>query len=62
MIYVYQHVVAVCGVVLLSAYLDGPNGLEQREKVILDELTNVESWGMLVVLISLFMRSRRAGT
>jgi hypothetical protein len=51
-----------CCVVLVSAYLDSPNGLKQREEVIFDELTNIESWGMLVVLISLFMRSRRAGT
>jgi hypothetical protein len=62
MICVYQHVVTGCGVVLVSAYLDGPNGLEQREEVIFDELANIESWEVLVVLTSLFMRSRRAGT
>jgi hypothetical protein len=62
MICVYQHVVTGCGAVLVSAYLDGPNGLKQREEVIFDELANIESWGVLVVLISLFMRSRGAGT
>jgi hypothetical protein len=62
MICVYQHVVTGYGAVLVTTYLNGPNRLKQREEVIFDELANVESWEVLVVLISLFMRSRRAGT